>query len=51
MLDNSMPDSYHFSSYLFSLVNEKVYFIFLSVLWSCKGQYAGSCRQGIQKLS
>lgn len=28
MLDNSMPDSYHFSSYLFSLVNEKVYFIF-----------------------
>lgn len=23
-----MPDSYHFSSYLFSLVNEKVYFIF-----------------------
>lgn len=28
MLDNSMPDSYHFSSNLFSLVNEKVYFIF-----------------------
>lgn len=28
MLDNGMPDSYHFSSYLFSLVNKKVYFIF-----------------------